>query len=101
MSIIKSTPRLVLLCAGVLAVADISLAVRVVVRGADSFRWVSGIGAGLLQVGSLGFVWMWWAYRPERPQSLTEYLWSRNKRLSLLGIAIWCAVISLSMLWAT
>ena len=32
---------------------------------------------------------MWSAYRPEPPQGLTEYLWSRNKRLSLLGVAIW------------
>ena len=101
MSMIRSTPRVVLLYAGVLAVADILLALHAVTRGTGSFRWASGIGAGLLQVGSVGFVWMWSAYHPEPPQSLTEYLWSRNKRLSLLGVAIWCVVISLSVLWPT
>ncbi|CAJ0856126.1 hypothetical protein R77567_01065 [Ralstonia sp. LMG 32965] len=81
--------------------ADISLALHAVTGGAESFRLASGIGAGLLQIGSVGFVWMWSTYRPEPPESMTEYIWSKNKRLSLLGTAVWCAVISLSMLWPT
>lgn len=98
---VRRAPRFVKLLGVALAVADIAMIGYALPNIGHAIGVGMLIGWVAFQGSALGFGWMFASYKGKQPEdcALTEWVWQNNKRLMLLGAALWCAIVSLLMLY--